>query len=227
MEKQDLASPQERYHYEPLTAGVGDLNYQIRTVQLLGSKGKPLRCRIEHVDLSAAQYAALSYEWGNPKEYGFIEVVNADYTSRGVLPLTENLYVALCNLRDSPEIEYTTFWIDQLSIDQDSNVERSHQVNQMGLIYKRAERVISYLGPHGPFDREAFTVLDEVHKQYNTLHDNERLDVNVTKRFQDLDLIPPHLRWKIKADDPGWQALWEMVHGPWTRRLWMLQEVCF
>ena len=38
------------------------------------------------------------------------------------------------------------FWIDAICIDQDSNLEKTHQVAQMGKVYKNANRIIMWLG---------------------------------------------------------------------------------
>jgi hypothetical protein len=37
-------------------------------------------------------------------------------------------------------------WIDALCIDQSNAMKRNHQVQQMGLIYSQAERVMVWLG---------------------------------------------------------------------------------
>jgi len=56
------------------------------------------------------------------------------------LAITENLYIALRNIRI--EDEDRILWVDAICIDQKNERERGHQVQQMGDIFSRAEQVI-------------------------------------------------------------------------------------
>jgi hypothetical protein len=44
------------------------------------------------------------------------------------------------------DLQSQLLWIDALCIDQESIVERQHQVRQMGLIFSAAKAVASWLG---------------------------------------------------------------------------------
>jgi hypothetical protein len=55
-----------------------------------------------------------------------------------------NLWDLLNQLRDVKYDHY--LWIDALSIDQENDREKSHQVAIMGSLYKRAETTIAWLG---------------------------------------------------------------------------------
>lgn len=88
---------------------------------------------------SAPDFEALSYTWGNWNDFECV-------TLNGVeeFPITYNLWTALKRLRLSTETR--RLWIDQLSIDQDSKVEKPDQVALMGLIYNQASEVLIWLG---------------------------------------------------------------------------------
>lgn len=97
-------------------------------------------CEIFHVPLEQAPpYVALSYAWGSVIRKRPVLVNNATFF------VGENLELALHHL--TPQHEPFNIWIDALSIDQEDEVERTEQVQQMQQIYSRATSVISWLGP--------------------------------------------------------------------------------
>lgn len=82
-------------------------------------------------------YVCLSYVWGQPDE-GYTVIINGR-----PLRVRINLYKFLQQARKK---HLGWLWIDALCIDQENLAERTHQVQQMGSIYSRASRVISWLG---------------------------------------------------------------------------------
>jgi len=59
----------------------------------------------------------------------------------------ENLAAALQALREIPEVRCGMgVWVDSLCIDQGNNDEKSVEVKRMGEIYRKASRVVSFLG---------------------------------------------------------------------------------
>jgi hypothetical protein len=60
------------------------------------------------------------------------------------MTVTKNAYLALRDLRYQEKDRI--LWIDALCIDQNDDKERGEQVQQMGSIYSKAERVIIWLG---------------------------------------------------------------------------------
>ena len=92
-----------------------------------------------HQRESAISYEALSYAWGSSETTDYI-IVNG-----GKLPITANLFWALFHLRLRDEDRI--LWVDAVCINQNHHREKTHQVQQMGDIYKQADRVIFWLGP--------------------------------------------------------------------------------
>jgi hypothetical protein len=82
-------------------------------------------------------YTCLSYVWGPPDD-GYPVVIN-----ERLYRVRENLFDFLQHARKK---NFGWLWIDALCIDQANTGERTHQVQQMGQIYSRASRVVSWLG---------------------------------------------------------------------------------
>jgi hypothetical protein len=89
-------------------------------------------------------YNALSYEWG-PKEppFHWIKVNN------GYLQVRQNLWdffqVAAAKMQSDQQFAQL-LWIDAISINQMDELERAHQVKQMGDIYRCASTVFVWVG---------------------------------------------------------------------------------
>jgi hypothetical protein len=101
-----------------------------------------MKCTLQHVRLSdKPRYEALSYMWG-PIEMRPLEINGKRYDVR------ENLWQALFHLQKADATR--VLWIDAVCINQDDIDERNYQVSQMGMIYHKAWRVLSWLGPENP-----------------------------------------------------------------------------
>ncbi|KAK6956388.1 hypothetical protein Daesc_001665 [Daldinia eschscholtzii] len=123
-----------RVVHTPLDKDTG----QIRILLLQpGTFHRPIRCSLS-IESVQSRFEALSYVWGDVNDTLPIEVLGQEFR------VTRNLESALRHLRDSDQIR--RLWVDAICIDQNDNLERSHQVAMMDMIYSRAERVIAWLG---------------------------------------------------------------------------------
>lgn len=209
-----------RYNYDQI-----DLKgHAIRLLRLLpGSASEQISCEIIQAWLCPQKdvlpYEALSYTWGSAKAPENITV------NGKLLAVTENLYKALQQLR-YPNQE-RILWVDAICINQDDNKERGHQVQQMGDIFKKAGRVIFWLGESVPF---------------TSFIDNF---MTVFGRLQQISLSYPYSSWS--QNDENWRRIWSHSIGPalanpesfyrlkrglwhvlnqaWFTRVWILQEV--
>ncbi|KAI9767521.1 MAG: hypothetical protein M1839_004481 [Geoglossum umbratile] len=94
------------------------------------------------------EYDALSYVWGPESPAHNILLNGKSFRVR------DNLYAFLENaisgaiesVSHSSEYCVKYLWIDQLCIDQTSVLEKNHQVQRMGEIYKNAGTVVAWLG---------------------------------------------------------------------------------
>ena len=128
----------ELFKYDPI-----DLEGPaFRLLRLLKGDGRDISYELFaawlHHRENAISYEALSYTWGSTETGCSIEVNGRS------LGVTLNLYRALQDLRlqDQDRI----LWVDAICINQGHTKERGHQVQQMGRIYKQADRVIFWLG---------------------------------------------------------------------------------
>lgn len=107
------------------------------------AQGNAIQCEIYQASLDKletvgqAQFAALSYAWGNPRPRHPIRC-----GSNEVL-IAENLYKALLHVRYQQQRRL--LWVDAISINQDDIPEKNAQVQLMGQIYKRSH-VVVWLG---------------------------------------------------------------------------------
>jgi hypothetical protein len=155
------------YTHAPLTNA--DENLEICLIKLervSANDDEPVRCEIEIFDLhSAPPYSALSYMWGplTPTHkilmdgkwleirenlfHFLLEYRKHDMTSPNVSPLFGLINSSTGSLPTSPyDYSAVYFCIDQISIYQSNPPETNAEVQRMGDIYTRAERVIVWLG---------------------------------------------------------------------------------
>ncbi|KAM0141445.1 hypothetical protein ACHAP3_002309 [Botrytis cinerea] len=155
---------------------------------------------------SIIPYFALSYTWG------YIDKVEEVIIDSARIKVTFNLHMALTHLRSQEEDQI--FWIDALCINQENFHEKIHQIRHMGDIYKKAEKVVIWLGRG---TEETDLVMDAM------------------KRLRKASLSWHSAEWRDKAS--GWvdenneylsnlrEQMRLILDRPWFRRIWILQEV--
>lgn len=125
--------------YQPIDSS----RQQIRIIRLLpGRFDDAIEIQLAHVSLSgdaAPHYDALSYVWGQE------QCPNPATVNGTPVSITSNLDTALRYFRD--ENDEKTLWVDAVCINQRDNVEKGPQVQMMGQIYRKAARVLVWLGP--------------------------------------------------------------------------------
>jgi hypothetical protein len=128
------------YNLHPLKC---DTHTNIRLIELHydndADSAAPISCSLMVVSFEyEPSYTALSYVWGDKSVTKTILLDGKPFAVR------ENLWNFLVQYRAKKE--EGLLWIDALCIDQDSIIERNHQVALMGRIYRNAELVIAWLG---------------------------------------------------------------------------------
>lgn len=197
-----------------------DLDLQLPSFRLIRlEKGTqlPLKCHLFQAylnDESILPYAALSYVWGSQSTSSEI------FLNKKVMFITTSLYDALFHLRQPDEDRI--FWVDALCIDQSNVKERSHQVNQMSEIYRKAENVVIWLGYRVGDAVLLKTVVDQFAKQLPS--EAFRKWPREDRRWQD--------QWRKVEQSLGIYDKDNLVNGlniflenPWFKRIWILQEV--
>ncbi|KAF4458854.1 ankyrin [Fusarium albosuccineum] len=111
-----------------------------------------------------------------------------------------NLWSALHQLSNCQlDVEAEYFWIDAICINQEDNDERAHQVGMMSKIYQGAAAVVAWLGP--------------------SLRDSDIAIKAIGQLSPDLE------PGQEPADKRSRDALRNLFHRPYFRRLWVVQEV--
>jgi len=110
----------------------------IRLVQIAPhlSPSGLIQCELRHSSIES-EYTCLSYVWG-PPDKGHDVMINGT-----LVTVRLNLFRFLQAARPN---RLQWLWIDALCIDQLNHAERTHQVQQMGLVFSRAARTVSWLG---------------------------------------------------------------------------------
>ncbi|KAI1399222.1 heterokaryon incompatibility protein-domain-containing protein [Hypoxylon fuscum] len=149
-----------------------------------------VRCTMSHASLDQLpRYQALSYVWGDPSDTIPISL------SGSIFPVTVNLYQALIRLRSK---NLGPLWIDAICINQQDVPERNQQVLLMGPIYRRATRVVIWLGEDSRTSEKAFEWVNGFH-----------LDANL----QEADKNAP------------WKPVYSLLRRRYWQRMWIIQEV--
>jgi hypothetical protein len=134
---------------------------------------------------------------------GVVQVQHTVLANGKTLEIRQNLYDFLDTARNKAESESLEvlgpYWIDALTIDQANNVERNHQVAQMGMIFSNAIRVDIWLGELPPAIFPFKKILRES-KVFN---------------YDELSMINPYK-----------EILEEyIVHNEYWSRAWITQEI--
>jgi hypothetical protein len=133
------------------------------------------------------------------------------------LSITRNLADALPYLQpdDSPR----DLWIDAICINQRGDVEKSQQVNQMAQIYRRASRVIAWLGPADGDTRLAIETFTSLSSQIEVNFISLRIKAapNANESWSDSTTDFPY-------DKATWTAIGTFLRSEWFERLWIWQE---
>lgn len=178
-------------------------------------------------------YLTLSYAWGAPRNDEECRKTYAesrewfirDGETHHRLKITRNLHDALQQITQSKaSVRY--LWIDALCINQDDLPERASQVNMMGDIYSRCNKVIVWLGAMEA--REAaqiwtlhFDILPEIIKYIgqngvDSIKSGDWTEQDLNERF---DLAHP-----IRSDQ--WERYFRFFQSVrWFSRAWVVQEV--
>jgi len=207
-----MADPNEHvFEYAAIDLGVP----AFRLLRILKGRGIWICCELFQAVLTRADdrkeaisYEALSYVWGSDRRDRVIEINGMHFW------VTRNLYDALQQLQLPGQDRIV--WVDAICIDQTNQAERGHQVRHMGQIYKRASRVIYWLGSPTSDTNHCLNALRLLEKKSRGV---ARKDWT---REQWLDL------WKASCGSNRAQqreGLRELLGRPWFRRVWILQEV--
>lgn len=213
----------------PSTSSLSD------TLSKAGTSDPEIRvsCTVSHVSLDQPpDYVALSYTWGDASQKVRILVNEAHFY------VTKNLEVALAHL--TPEDKPLVLWIDALCIDQDDEVEKTEQVQQMQQIYLSATSVITWLGPAAEGSDAAMHWIQHYGTIAKELGIGTKPELHLRRLLQNLESDPgklPHERFRVFLCDISAQlsetdggdnvgkALSSLFKRDYWSRIWVVQEL--
>ncbi|KAI0177175.1 heterokaryon incompatibility protein-domain-containing protein [Pestalotiopsis sp. NC0098] len=124
------------FHYSPLDA----YSHEFRLLKKMRHMPDRQNYTMEtHIIAEAPQFSAFSYTWGKDLPSRRIIIDSAPFYVR------ENLWQALEETWDDDRV-YTYIWVDAICINQNSFLERNHQVDLMSNIFSASSRTIAWVG---------------------------------------------------------------------------------
>ena len=199
---------------------------RIRLVELLPEKTADhcIRCNIHDYDFddSCLEYETLSYVWGQkPASYNIL-------VNDKSFKITDTLHDALHGLHDPEQSRF--LWIDQLTINQSDNQEKTQQVAMMRDIYKRASQTIVWLAAPTDGTNLAIAALLRITAATldgETLKNNSKWNRLGSPGENDTKLLaePSKDDWgRAKPSRREFNAIGSLIRRPWFRRMWCIQE---
>ncbi|KAJ9652770.1 hypothetical protein H2198_007997 [Neophaeococcomyces mojaviensis] len=218
-------SPPFRYS----TSLVAQDQPKIRLLRLLPAEGDndEIYCDLEeyHFDETCPEYEALSYVWGDTSTLVTI------YCNDQALQVTESLYEALRTLRQ--ETDSRTLWIDQITINQQDDAEKSHQVAMMRDIYRRSARTIAWLGKPRSLDHDGLATLRRLalSMRKHTLgriasgdSPFQSASMSTGEAYRALTQNPEKVWGTMAPAFTELKGIQAVLRNSWFTRMWIVQE---
>jgi hypothetical protein len=169
----------------------------------IGEEG--IQITLETFDLdSKTQFTALSYVWGDATSP--CEIICNGHKKL----ITLNLWGVLSQLQK--QRFDCLLWVDAICINQKDEEEKTFQVTMMRDIYKRAAKVIFWLGDQERYDEDAINLMRSFSKRYPHWLDLERHRVKTLEEMS------------LSSFDRGWAGWASLFCRPWFGRVWIVQE---
>lgn len=165
----------------------------------------PLKCSIENIALhNLGDLEAVSYAWGEPKYSDRLLVDDGSY-----LCITPSLGILLKAVR-LPSSE-RKLWIDAICINQRDEKEKSYQVQHMAEIYRRAKRVLIWVGESDERSQKLFQAVNNTGNP-NSTGSSSSLSFEDENDIRDLVEQSPEL-------------ISHFFQRSWFERRWVIQEL--
>jgi hypothetical protein len=156
-------------------------------------------------------YEALSYTWGNVNETKSVYVKSIESDDLQQIEVTVNLEAALYDIRQSDKNK--TIWIDAICINQTDGIEKNHQIQLMGRVYKQARNVIAWLGSGNAQSDVAIDAIELLGQDCSIHWDSYKKKhsiANVDARFDE------NLEYR--------DQIYQILTSSWWTRIWTCQE---
>jgi hypothetical protein len=165
-----------------------------------------LTCTINTFPLdNPPSFDALSYTWGAPSKMETILCNGLE------MKIGANLHEAIQTLFSPPISLNLPIWIDAICINQGDDEEKGHQVHRMGDVYRRANKVVVWLGPAENDSDLAMESLSGLSERLSSLPFR-----SIVYGFEENGLPD--------ENSPVWHAVGNLFRRQWFGRLWTFQE---
>ncbi|KAI1281726.1 HET-domain-containing protein [Xylaria sp. FL0933] len=197
---------------------------EIRLFDLLpGKSAEEIRGTLRIVTFDQrAEFEALSWVWGDPKDTRPIIVDEEPFQA------TLNLETALRDLRYRRKKR--VLWVDAVCINQDDAEEKNVQVGRMHLVYSRARRVLAWMGPRNPDVGFAESYMRTYITKSLTLKSWYWLSLDIRAPFSvkaklemALSIVRANAGFLEFLDNPYWTRMWTFQEYSLASR----QPLCF
>jgi hypothetical protein len=195
--------------YLPLDSQAKEIRYIVLEP---GAKHSPITCTLGYTSLRRRQhnrgfsYDAISYCWGDVGHTLEIRLrcpksrhsISTPVFAEQKLNVTKNLHDLLQDFRlqEEPRI----LWVDAICIRQDDAVEKTHQVNMMGEIYRSATEVLVWLGEADTYSEVVVGAAKMFAQVLPPIFEEER-DATYTKNKEHVVSHRFHALWKRVLQD--------------------------
>lgn len=202
----------------------GDLNPEANAQAMV-------TCSLQYACLdNHPRYTALSYAWGDP-------TIRKDIMMDGQrIQVTMNLELALRHLLDEQQSlgsRPRSLWVDAVCIDQQNEAERSHQVSQMGRIFRTAEETIIWLGAASRDSDLAIESLTKLSVSSDAILASgirswSEFPFDGAESYPMIRVVLAELTDVLadlkENDSAKLTAITSLYERPWFRRVWVVQE---
>ena len=185
----------------------------IRLVKIkLDSQMSTLKINLTEHNLEDVKFEAISYVWG---ERSNIQRIECNGRSMYIGESIIEVFWELVRRQSTGFI-----WADAICINQNDEIEKTRQVRMMRKIYKKAHRVIIWLGKGVAHDERGFHLA-------KTLYDTcGGARYNIAETTYDFDMFDCESKGVPKPlGSEDWEALFAILSHPWFSRVWVVQEL--
>jgi len=210
----------DQYRYEKLDKD------EIRLLRLHAGDAPWIECELVACRLGQLPwFEAISYTWGtsNMLDTILVRARSSPGSEPDVprqIPVTANAHAVLRNRRSMRHSRL--LWIDSICINQQDDVEKTHQVGLMRTIYKRAGRVVVWLGAEDGGEIDAPEARRAKHMLYEVaflghFYKHEVVHERLHRRYAH--------HWVGEPMRSHWSALIRLCTNPYWGRMWIVQEI--
>ncbi|OQO00658.1 hypothetical protein B0A48_13148 [Cryoendolithus antarcticus] len=207
-----------------------DAKTHIRLLRIRHAEvGGAVECDLRpHLVEHCPSYTAVSYTWGDPGATTSISVNGL------ALHVRQNCAYVLCQAHRYGDGFY---WVDAICINQNSEAEKSDQVQMMGQIFRRAEAVLACVGDYSgdstflcgklrDHESTLLAVVDQLDSSNAAFWPRYRVpDSTLQQLLRLAKSIAWRLRFTLDTHRRIFAAVVAMLERPYFQRVWVAQEL--